>query len=74
MAYATGRVKLRRSRDFRKWIPFGFVTVHDGEEADERPVRAPKGIEFDTKEKAEQYTERMLQQRIQDLRRQGIVE
>ncbi len=74
MAYATGRVRLRRSRDHRMWIPFGWVTIHDGEEAIEKPIYAPKGIKFDTKERAEVYTERMLQQKISDLRREGVVE
>jgi hypothetical protein len=74
MAYATGRVKLRRSRKSGKWIPFGFVTVHDGEEMTDKPIYAPKGIQFDTKERAEVYSERMLQEKIRDLRREGVVE
>ena len=54
MAYATGKVQLRRSRRPGKWIPFGWVTIHNGEEKTDKPVYAPKGIEFDTKERAEQ--------------------
>lgn len=74
MAYATGRVKLRRSRKSGKWIPFGLVTVHNGEEMIDKPIYAPKGIQFDTKERAEVYSERMLQEKIRDLRREGVVE
>nr|KXH70663.1 MAG: hypothetical protein AM324_01040 [Candidatus Thorarchaeota archaeon SMTZ1-83] len=74
MAYATGRVKLRKSRRTGKWIPFGWVTVHDGEEAVNEPVYAPKGIQFDTKERAEVYGERMIQEKIKDLKRDGVVE
>lgn len=74
MAYATGRVRLRKSRRTGKWIPFGWVTIHDGEEAIDNPIHAPKGIQFDTKERAEVYGERMIQEKIRDLRREGVVE
>lgn len=74
MAYATGRVKLQKSRKTGKWIPFGWVTIHNGEESIDKPVYAPKRIEFDTKEKAEVYSERMIQNRIKDLKRKGVIE
>lgn len=74
MAYATGRVKLRKSRKTGKWIPFGWVTVHNGEETIDQPVYAPKGIQFDTKERAEVYSELMLQRKIRYLKRKGIIE
>ncbi|KPJ50306.1 hypothetical protein AMJ40_03240 [candidate division TA06 bacterium DG_26] len=74
MAYATGRVKLRKSRNTGKWIPFGFVTIHDGENNLDKAVYAPKGIQFDNRERAEQYSERMIQKRIAELKRRGIVE
>ncbi len=74
MAYATGRVKLRRSRKPGKWIPFGWVSIHNDDQVIDKPIHAPKGIEFDTREKAEVYSERMLQEKIKTLRREGVVE